>query len=160
ELTEAQRTPYEEQRTTLARLMGKGYLTDLDRKRILACVVNLRMLCDSTFLFDKKTNVSPKLDEFAELVPELLEGREHKIVVFSQWEQMILKAAEVLDNLAVGYVVLHGGLPGKERKAVLERFNADEDCQVFLSTDAGGVGLNLQVADTVVNLELPWNPAV
>lgn len=160
ELTEAQRLPYEEQRTTLARLMGKGYLTDLDRKRILACVVNLRMLCDSTFLFDKQTNVSPKLDEFAELVPELLEGQGHKLVVFSQWEQMILLAAEVLDKLGVGYVVLHGGLPGKERKAVLEQFKSDDECRVFLSTDAGGVGLNLQVADTVVNLELPWNPAV
>jgi superfamily II DNA/RNA helicase len=73
---------------------------------------------------------------------------------------MILKAAEVLDRLGVGYAVLHGGLPGKDRKAVLERFKSDPECRVFLSTDAGGVGLNLQTADTVVNLELPWNPAV
>ena len=66
----------------------------------------------------------------------------------------------MLDRLGVGYVVLHGGLPGKDRKAVLEKFHTDPDCRVFLSTDAGGIGLNLQVADTVVNLELPWNPAV
>jgi superfamily II DNA/RNA helicase len=57
-------------------------------------------------------------------------------------------------------VVLHGGLPGKDRKEVLERFKTDPACRVFLSTDAGGTGLNLQNADTVVNLELPWNPAV
>jgi superfamily II DNA/RNA helicase len=56
--------------------------------------------------------------------------------------------------------VLHGGLSGLERRQVLELFNNDETCRVFLSTDAGGTGLNLQVADTVVNLELPWNPAV
>jgi len=56
--------------------------------------------------------------------------------------------------------MLHGGLPGKERKAVLEEFQTDPACRVFLSTDAGGTGLNLQIADTVVNLELPWNPAV
>ncbi|HET6575449.1 MAG TPA: SNF2-related protein, partial [Fimbriiglobus sp.] len=191
ELTDAQRIPYEEQRTMLARLLGKGYLTDLDRKRVLACVVNMRMLCDSTYLFDKRTNVSPKLDEFAELVPELvgdnpspgpspfrggeeesappsllgkgaggLGSSDHKVVAFSQWEQMILKAAEVLDRLGVGYAVLHGGLPGKDRKAVLEKFRSDPGCRVFLSTDAGGTGLNLQTADTVVNLELPWNPAV
>jgi superfamily II DNA/RNA helicase len=73
---------------------------------------------------------------------------------------MILKAAEVLDRLGVGYAVLHGGLPGKDRKAVLDKFKSDPECRVFLSTDAGGVGLNLQAADTVVNLELPWNPAV
>jgi hypothetical protein len=160
ELTDAQRGPYEEQRTALARLLSKGYLTDLDRKRVLACVVNMRMLCDSTFLFDKRTNVSPKLDEFAELILELTAEGDHKVVAFSQWEQMILKAAEVLDRLGVGYVVLHGGLPGKDRKAVLEKFKTDPACRVFLSTDAGGVGLNLQTADTVVNLELPWNPAV
>ncbi len=71
-----------------------------------------------------------------------------------------MEAAKVLDALGVGYVVLHGGLPGKDRKAVLERFQTDPACQVFLSTDAGGTGLNLQTADTVVNLELPWNPAV
>jgi superfamily II DNA/RNA helicase len=73
---------------------------------------------------------------------------------------MILQTAEVLDRLDIGYVVLHGGLSGKDRKAVLDRFKTDPECRVFLSTDAGGVGLNLQTADTVVNLELPWNPAV
>lgn len=160
ELADAQRGPYEDQRAALARLLAKGYLTDLDRKRILACLVNMRTVCDSTFLFDRQTHVSPKLDEFAEFLPELLEGGDHKVVVFSQWETMAFEAAAVLDRLGVGYVVLHGGLPGKDRKAVLERFNTDPACRVFLSTDAGGTGLNLQVADTVVNLELPWNPAV
>src|SRR5947209_7402667 len=72
ELADEQRGPYEEQRVALARLLQKTYLTDLDRKRILACLVNLRTVCDSTFLFDRQTHVSPKLDEFAELVPELL----------------------------------------------------------------------------------------
>jgi SNF2 family DNA or RNA helicase len=158
ELSDAQRGPYEEQRATLARLAGKGFLTDLDRKRILACLTNMRMLCDSTYLYDKVTDASPKLDEFAELVPELVGG--HKVVAFSQWETMVLKAAGVLDRLGVGYAVLHGGLSGKERKAALDRFKTDDECRVFLSTDAGGVGLNLQAADTVVNLELPWNPAV
>lgn len=182
ELAPEQRGPYEEQRSALARLLQKPYLTDLDRKRILACVVNLRTLCDSTFLHDRATHVSPKLDEFAELLPELIgadvsplpqgegepppapgpgdTGPAHKVVVFSQWETMAFEAAKVLDRLGVGYAVLHGGLSGKDRKAALEKFQTDPACAVFLSTDAGGTGLNLQVADTVVNLELPWNPAV
>ncbi|MDB5313645.1 MAG: rapA 2 [Gemmataceae bacterium] len=196
ELADEQRGPYDEQRTTLAQLLQKNYLTDLDRKRILASVVNMRTVCDSTFLFDRQTRVSPKLDEFAELVPELVgsadrgprnaeretespepdtdpasiprstlraprsEEPPHKVVVFSQWETMVFEAARVLDKLGIGYAVLHGGLPGKDRKEVLEKFKTDPTCQVFLSTDAGGTGLNLQNADTVVNLELPWNPAV
>src|SRR5262249_40942526 len=49
---------------------------------------------------------------------------------------------------------------GKDRGGVRERFGEDAACRVFLSTDAGGTGLNLQAADTVVNLEVPWNPAV
>ena len=161
ELADEQRGPYEEQRTALARLLAKiHYLTDLDRKRILACVVNLRTICDSTFLHDRATHVSPKLDEFAELLPELVGGADvHKVVVFSQWETMIFEAARVLDRLGVGYAVLHGGLSGKDRKAALEKFLTDPACAAFLSTDAGGTGLNLQAADTVVNMELPWNPA-
>lgn len=159
ELSDEQRGPYDDQRTTLARLATKGFLTDLDRKRILACLVNLRSICDSLFLFDGQSHVSPKLDELAEVVPQMLEG-DHKLVVFSQWETMIREAATVFDRLSVEYALLHGGLAGKERKAVLDRFQTDPECRVFLSTDAGGVGLNLQVADTVVNLELPWNPAV
>jgi superfamily II DNA or RNA helicase len=160
ELTDAQRGPYTDQQTTLARLLAKKYLTEMDRRRILCCLVNMRMLCDSTFLYDKQTNVSPKLDEFAELVPELVIDGGHKVVVFSQWEQMLHKAAVVLDTLKVGHVMLHGGVPGKERRALLERFREDAACRVFLSTDAGGTGLNLQAADTVINLEVPWNPAV
>jgi SNF2 family DNA or RNA helicase len=182
ELAPEQRRLYEDQRVTLARLLQKNYLTDLDRKRILACLVHMRTICDSLFLFDRQTHLSPKLDEFAELVPELVGSpiteqpvveaptgdpaaprsseSDHKLVVFSQWETMIFEAAKVLDQLGIGYAVLHGGLSGKDRKEALERFQTDPTCKVFLSTDAGGTGLNLQIADTVVNLELPWNPAV
>ncbi|MGL6096753.1 MAG: DEAD/DEAH box helicase, partial [Fimbriiglobus sp.] len=72
ELSSEQRVPYDDQQASLARLLRKSHLTDIDRKRVLACLANLRMLCDSTFLFDRQTNHSPKLAEFAELVPELL----------------------------------------------------------------------------------------
>ncbi len=69
-------------------------------------------------------------------------------------------AAEVCDRVGVGYVRLHGGVPSNARGRLIDRFREDPRCQVFLSTDAGGVGLNLQVASHVVNLDLPWNPAV
>ena len=155
-----QKTHYDEQRRALVRLLAKPFLSDLDRKRVLSCLANLRMLCDSTFLFDKQTNVSPKLTEFTELVQELLTDSGHKAVVFSQWEVMIQKAAEVLDAAGVGYTLLHGRIPGKDRRQLMDRFRDDPNCRVFLSTDAGGTGLNLQSADTVINLEAPWNPAV
>jgi SNF2 family DNA or RNA helicase len=160
EMTEAQRAPYAEQQYTLARLLQKKYLAEVDRRRIMGCVTNMRMLCNSTFLYDKQTNVSPKLEEFSERMRELVLEGPHKVVVFSQWERMLAKAAEVLDRLHIAYATLHGGVPGKDRRGLLERFRDEPSCRVFLSTDAGGTGLNLQAADTVVNLEVPWNPAV
>jgi superfamily II DNA or RNA helicase len=160
ELSDAQRGPYADQQATLARLVVKKYLTEVDRRRILGCIANLRMLCDSTFLYDKQTNASPKLEELAERLRELVLEGPHKVVVFSQWELMQRKAAEVVEGLKIGHTLLHGKVPGKERRALLDRFREDPDCRVFLSTDAGGTGLNLQAADTVINLDLPWNPAV
>ena len=57
-------------------------------------------------------------------------------------------------------MLFHGGVPGPKRKDLIDRFREDPDCRLFLSTDAGGVGLNLQHASVVVNMDLPWNPAV
>ena len=113
EMSEAQRGPYQEQQHTLARLLQSKYLSEVDRRRILSCITNLRMLCDSTFLLDKQTNVSPKLEEFGELLTQLLGAGPHKAVVFSQWEVMLQKAAEVVERLGMGFVVLHGNVPGK-----------------------------------------------
>lgn len=83
------------------------------------------------------------------------------MVVFSQW----LRTHELIERrLAVkgwGHVLFHGGVPSDKRGALVDRFNGDPACRVFLSTDAGGVGLNLQyAAATIVNMDLPWNPAV
>ncbi len=82
------------------------------------------------------------------------------MVVFSEWEKMQALAAGVATKLKVGHVRLHGGVPSEARGPLIQRFREDPVCQVFFSTDAGGVGLNLQVADHVINLDLPWNPAV
>jgi SNF2 family DNA or RNA helicase len=160
EMMEEQRILYSEHQQTLARLLAKKYLTEVDRRRILACLANLRMLCDSTFLLDRTTKVSPKLDELAELLRELMGAGPHKVVVFSQWELMLRQAAEVVSGMGLGFVTLHGNVPAKERRCLMDKFREDPECRVFLSTDAGGTGLNLQAADTVINVEVPWNPAV
>src|SRR5207244_11888227 len=54
----------------------------------------------------------------------------------------------------------HGGVESARRKDLVDRFREDPRCRAFLSTDAGGVGLNLQPASVIVNVDLPWNPAV
>ncbi|HEU4748083.1 MAG TPA: C-terminal helicase domain-containing protein, partial [Gemmatimonadaceae bacterium] len=59
-----------------------------------------------------------------------------------------------------GHVLFHGGVDSRARAKLIDRFRDDPECRVFLSTDAGGVGLNLQHASVVINVDLPWNPAV
>src|SRR6266446_4440811 len=61
--------------------------------------------------------------------------------------------------MGIGFVSLHGGVPSRKRGALIETFQSQPNCRVFLSTDAGGVGLNLQAASAVINFEPPWNPA-
>jgi superfamily II DNA or RNA helicase len=162
-LTPQQAEPYWEQSDILAALMRKwerqGWLSELDQKRVLCCLQNMRMLCNSTFLFDKKSNHSPKLAEFREIVRELTLEENRKVVVFSEYERMTHLAGEELKNLGIGFVSLHGGVPSRDRGALMEKFRSDADCRAFLSTDAGGVGLNLQAASAVINFEPPWNPA-
>lgn len=61
--------------------------------------------------------------------------------------------------MKIGFASLHGGVPGRKRGELIDKFHRDAECRVFLSTDAGGVGLNLQAASAVINFEPPWNPA-
>ena len=68
--------------------------------------------------------------------------------------------AQELEAREIGFSNLHGGIPSQDRQALIENFTKDPECRIFLSTDAGGVGLNLQAASMVINLDVPWNPAV
>ena len=162
-LTKQQAEPYWEQNEILGRLMHKwkrqGWLSEVDFRRITCCLQNMRMLCNSTFLFDKETNHSPKLDEFREIIRELAIEEGRKTVVFSEYERMTRLAATELTKLGIEFVSLHGGVPTPKRGELMDRFRTDPNCRVFLSTDAGGVGLNLQSASAVINFEPPWNPA-
>lgn len=108
---------------------------------------------------------SPKLEEFRRVMSDLLENPGQKIVVFSQWERMIrlaeLCVRDLLEDSGARSVIYSGQLSLKKRATEVRRFLEDPATRVFFSTDAGGVGLNLQsAANCVVNLEIPWNPAV
>ncbi|HKQ62581.1 MAG TPA: C-terminal helicase domain-containing protein, partial [Candidatus Polarisedimenticolaceae bacterium] len=108
---------------------------------------------------------APKLEEFARVLEELLDESPAKIVVFSEWERMLRLAQfavrELLARRELRAEVFHGGLDAARRETLLAGFRDDPDFRVLFSTDAGGLGLNLQqAASIVVHLEVPWNPAV
>ncbi|HWZ45529.1 MAG TPA: DEAD/DEAH box helicase [Candidatus Saccharimonadales bacterium] len=162
-LTKEQAGPYEEQYEIVARIVHKWtrqrWLSEIDLRRMTCALQNMRMICNSTFLYDKETHHSPKLEEFREIIRELAIEEGRKVVVFSEYERMTYLAGEELRKLGIGFVSLHGGVPAPKRGGLMEKFKSDAKCKVFLSTDAGGVGLNLQSASAVINFEPPWNPA-
>jgi superfamily II DNA/RNA helicase len=94
------------------------------------------------------------------ILDDVFETNTEKVVVFSQWERMTRLVRGELEDREVGHAYLHGGVPSHKRAPLLDDFRDDPACRVFLSTDAGGVGLNLQSASLVINLDIPWNPAV
>ncbi len=162
-MTREQQEIHAEAEETAARLLAilkRRPLSPVEEQRLMRAFQRMRMACDAAGLVDKKTRGAPKLDEVERLLEEICLGDGRKVVVFSEWERMQAMAAEVCERLRVGYVRLHGGVPSGARGRLIDRFRDDPKCLAFLSTDAGGVGLNLQAASHVVNLDLPWNPAV
>ncbi len=95
------------------------------------------------------------------LLEDVLADPAAKVVVFSPWlgtHELIVRR---LPGRGWGHVLFNGSVPGDQRGALVQRFHDDPQCRLFLATDAGGVGLNLQhAAAVVVNMDMPWNPAV
>jgi SNF2 family DNA or RNA helicase len=137
-----------------------GFLSEEDRQRLMSSLNMMRMVCNSTYILDQETNYQTKLDELFNILEEIIATSDEKIVIFSQWERFTRLIALELDRLQIGYANLNGTVPSRKRKDLFDRFNNEERCRIFLSTDAGGVGLNLQAGSYLLNMDLPWNPAV
>ena len=144
----------------LASLSKKRPLTPMEQNQMMAALQRARMACNAAGLVDKETVGSPKLDEMENLIDELCLQSGLKAVVFSQWKLMTDMVVQRLTEMGVGFVHLHGSVPTHKRGELIHRFHEDSAVQVFVSTDAGGVGLNLQNASVVINLDMPWNPAI
>ncbi len=163
-MTREQFAIHDEYRELVARLVAKWrrykFLSDADQKRLMMALNMMRMVSDNTYLVDKKNIHGPKIEELEIILRELvIEGGE-KVVVFTQWLRMAELVEEILKRNGIGYTHLHGRIPSKKRRDLITDFREDPKCSVFLSTDAGGVGLNLQSGSVVINVDIPWNPAV
>jgi len=163
-MTNEQMKHHEENRETVARIVAKwrrlGFLPETDQRILMIALQNMRMSCNSTYLLDKKTDYGIKADELISVLEEVFEQPDAKVVIFSQWLGTHEILLDRLKSSKRNYVLFHGRIPGPKRKDLIRQFKNDPDCRVFLSTDAGGVGLNLQNASAVINMDLPWNPAV
>jgi len=153
---------YEEYNGRVAQLLAKARRRPLSPEefdklqRWLAC---MRMLCDTPYILDPECRVCPKLGELEEILGGLLAEPSTKALVFSEWEGMLELVRELAQEMEVGFAWHTGSVPQARRRQEIRRFKDDPGCRLFLSTDSGGVGLNLQAANVVINLDLPWNPA-
>ena len=163
-LTPQQAEIHFEQSEIVAKLVAKWrqnhFLCEADQRRLMVALARMRMVSDNTWLIDHKTRFGPKVEELEILLREMVVEGDEKVVIFSQWLLMNELVVEVLQRNGIGYVHLNGSVPSKKRKALMTAFKDDVNCKVFLSTDAGGVGLNLQSGSVVINMDIPWNPAV
>lgn len=147
-------------REELSRLVATEGFENV-RIHVLATLTRLKQICCHPALLtgaQPAENMGAKYDMFLELVDELIDGG-HKAVVFSQYTKMLGIMRHDLEKMGIPYCYLDGAT--KDRMAEVKRFNESASIPIFLvSLKAGGVGLNLNAADTVVHYDMWWNPAV
>lgn len=155
---------HEEYKSIVSKIVQKwrrmGFLSEKDRNKLMINLNLMRMVCDSTYLVDQETRHDTKVDELISIVDEVVSNEESKLVIFTQWKRMARLIIAELEKKGIHYEYLNGDVPSAKREQLFYNFNKNPEVKVFLSTDAGGVGLNLQAASYLVNVDIPWNPAV
>lgn len=128
------------------------------RFMILQLLTKLRQLCiDPRIIFDNYKGESTKIENLINIVKELIDNG-HKILLFSSFRTAIdLVSAEFQKN-GITYYEINGSVGSKKRMELVNKFNSDNTNVFLITLKAGGTGLNLTSADTVIHLDLWWNP--
>ncbi|MBI2893871.1 MAG: SWIM zinc finger family protein [Deltaproteobacteria bacterium] len=152
---------YDDVMGQVAIIASKKVILPADLDRMQRLLVIARRCCNGPHMLGKdvRDRDVPKLEELEQALRDLCLGEGRKALVFSEWTDMTDRVEALCARLRLASVHLHGGVPVARRPALIRSFTERTGPAVFISTDAGGVGLNLQVADVVINLDLPWNPA-
>jgi len=162
-LTPDMQAEYDETKQQVSQLVQKSLKRPLTKKEsdiMMILLGIMRMICDSpSIIKNRECQDCPKLDELARVLDECLSDPDVKVIIFSEWEGMLKKVRAWADRNSIGYAWHTGSVPQQKRRGEILAFRNDPNCRLFLSTDSGGVGLNLQHASVVINCDLPWNPA-
>ena len=127
---------------------------------ILSGLIRLRQICDTPKLFmEDYDGESGKLESLRELLEQIQDGN-RRVLIFSQFRGMLDIIESELDKMGMESFKITGSTPAKERQDMTTAFNDGQRSAFLISLKAGGVGLNLTGADTVILVDLWWNPAV
>jgi len=156
EMSDSQRKLYEAMRSEARRRLEEGGKA-FD---ILPYLTRLRQICvDPAMFVESYDGGSGKLDLISSLIPQYLEEH-HRILIFSQFVRALESVRKLLNNLGISTYFLSGSTSAKDRMEMMDAFNNGTGADVFLiSLKAGGTGLNLTGADTVIHLDPWWNVA-
>ncbi|MBP2623428.1 DEAD/DEAH box helicase [Streptococcus oricebi] len=162
ELADSQKAIYLAQLKQMQeRVMGASE-EELNRSKIeiLSGLMRLRQICDTPALFmEDYQGESGKLESLIELLEQIKAGK-HRVLIFSQFRGMLDVIESELEKHQLSSFKITGSTPAKERQAMTQAFNEGDREAFLISLKAGGVGLNLTGADTVILVDLWWNPAV
>lgn len=164
-LSESQRRHYshhEREAAALLALSQRRALLPREQERLMRELAMMRMACDSSYLLTgdaEDRGDCPKLVELDAVLTAALGEEGVKVVIFSEWLRMLDLVRELLERRRTGFALHTGALRPAARRAELLRFRDDPACRVLVSSESGGVGLNLQMASVVINCDLPWSPA-
>jgi SNF2 family DNA or RNA helicase len=140
------------------RIQEEGF--ENSRMHIFSALLRLRQLCCHPALFiENYRGESGKMELLRELLDELLSAG-HRVLLFSQFTSMLDIIKNTLDKMDIRYTYLDGSTAVSVRKKIISDFNSGSGEVFLLSLKAGGVGLNLTSADTVIHFDPWWNPAV
>lgn len=144
------------------KLLNTPEAANMNFVHILAALTKLRQVCNHPHLANPdilpEIEASSKLEQLVELVRDAMDSG-HKILIFSQFVQMLKIIRRVFDSLEINYAYMDGR--SKNRMKEVQRFESDPELKLFLiSLKTGGTGLNLTSADTVILYDPWWNPMV
>lgn len=162
ELEDQQKAIYLAQLQRMQERLGQVSDSEFQRNRveILTGLMRLRQICDTPALFmEDYQGESGKLDSLRDLLVQIAEGG-HRVLIFSQFRGMLDRIEQELPDLGLTSFKITGSTPSQERQEMTKAFNQGERDVFLISLKAGGVGLNLTGADTVILVDLWWNPAV
>ena len=162
ELEDQQKTIYLAQLQQMQERLGQVSDLEFQRNRveILTGLMRLRQICDTPALFmEDYQGESGKLDSLRDLLVQIAEGG-HRVLIFSQFRGMLDRIEQELPDLGLTSFKITGSTPSQERQEMTKAFNQGARDVFLISLKAGGVGLNLTGADTVILVDLWWNPAV
>lgn len=134
-------------------------LTFQERQIIQQSLLKARLACNAPELVGVPAKTSPKIDELQDLLEEIQPSADKKVIIFSEWVEMLKLAQTRIREMGYDHVMFNGSVHSSARQNLVESFINDPNKVLFLSSEAGGVGLNLQNAHYVIHLDLPWNPA-